>query len=173
MARRIIVIVLIVFCSQKVFAQQSSEAYGQTIYELIVSDNPILINEFVELAEYTAYIDRLAKLPEEQREAIKFDATRSYNDVQKDFQRECQRMLKLYRKAQASGIDFTYQLSFFEPSKNFPEIGFITCVYTTELPEDEEPLVEEDNQDAFKFEAIQTANGWRILDGFFTATLEP
>ena len=173
MAGRIIAFLLITCFSQKFYAQQTSDAYGKTIYELIISNNPILINEFVELAEYTAYIDRLAKLPEEQREAIKFDATRSYNDVQKDFQRECQRMLKLYRKGHENGIAFSYSQSFFEPSKNFPEIGFITCIYTTELPEDEDPLVEEDNRDAFKFEAIKTANGWRILDGFFTATLEP
>jgi len=173
MVQRIVLLILVAFFAQKGMAQQTSEEYGQMIYQMILSENIGLTNEFVELTEYTAFIDQLAKLPEQQREAIKFDASRSYNEVQKDFQRECQRMLKLYKKGQANGIVFHYLESFFEPSKNFPEIGFITCVYTTELPGDEDPLVEEDNRDAFKFEAFRTANGWHILDGFFTATLQP
>ena len=173
MLSRLVYAFLLLVFSKACFSQHTATEYGSIIYNLILENNSALVNEFVELAEYTAYIDDLGQLPEQVREEIKFDASRSYNDVRKDFESECQRMLNLYSKGKASGITFSYFASFLEPSKNFPDIGFITCVYTTDLNDDEEDLTEEDNRDAFRFEAIKTASGWRILDGFFDATPLP
>jgi len=165
---------LLVLAANTGFSQQTPEEYGRSIYELVVNNKTTLVNEFVELAEYNAYIDRLAQLPENVREEIKYDASRSYNEVYKEYEKECQRILKLYKRGQVKGIKFSYLNSTFEPSKNFPNLGFITCVYTTVLPEDEYEFEDgDDNRDAFRFEAIKTANGWRILDGFFDAILEP
>ena len=141
------------------------KAYGNYIFELVLSGSLQLQQEFVDLAEYTAYIDQLNNLPENVREEIKYDATRSYNDVRLDYERECSRIIKLYQNSKASGATFKFDLCEFTPSKNFPNIGFITCLYTVNLPDEEEP-----EGDALRFECINTVNGWRILDGFFDAS---
>lgn len=174
--RHLIPLLFLFLANQSLAQQQTPEEYGLNIYTLVVNNKTSLVNEFVELGEYNAYIDRLAELPDKVREDIKYDATRTYNDVQKEFEKECSRILKLYKRGQIKGIKFSYLYSTFEPSKNFPDIGFITCVYSSVLPEDEDEYdlgEEEDTRDAFRFEAIKTANGWRILDGFFDAILEP
>ena len=146
-------------------AQNTYADYGRYVYDLVLSGNRELVYEFVDLNEYTAYIDRLDKLPEEIKEEIKFDATRSYTDVRKGFEEECIRILDLYTNSVKSGATFEYSVTEFEPGKNFPDIGFITCYYIVNLPDAEEP-----EEDAIRFECILTKNGWRILDGFFNAT---
>lgn len=141
------------------------KAYGAYIFDLVLYGSYQLQDEFVDLTEYTAYIDRLNNLPEHIREEIKYDATRGYNDVRLDYEAECARIIALYKASAASGATFKLDMCEFEPSKNFPNIGFITCYYTVNLPDEEEP-----EGDALRFECINTPNGWRILDGFFDAT---
>ena len=51
------------------FSQITVEEYGKAIYNQIMSGKHELTNEFVDLNQYTAYIDRLEKLPEEEKEA--------------------------------------------------------------------------------------------------------
>lgn len=143
-------------------AQNNFDKYGKYIYELVLSGNRELVYEFVDLNEYTSYIDRLEKLPTEIKEEIKFDATRSYTEVRKGFESECYRILDLYQNSQKNGTTFKYSVTEFKASKNFPDIGFITCYYIVNLPDGEEP-----EEDAIRFECIYTTNGWRILDGFF------
>lgn len=145
-------------------AQGSPEEYGLKIYEYIMSGNMALAEEFVDLNQYTSYIDRLEKLPQEEKEAIKADASKSYTEVKQSFNVECQKILRLYSLNRRAGSTFEFTKSTFTQSKNFPDIGFVTCFYVANIPVEEEPLV-----DAFVFECIKTANGWRILDGFFDA----
>lgn len=141
------------------------KAYGAYIFDLVLYGSNQLQDEFIDLTEYTAYIDRLNNLPEHIREEIKYDATRSYNEVRLDYEAECARIIQLYKQSAATGATFRFDMCEFEPSKNFPNIGFITCYYTVNLPDEEEP-----EGDALRFECINTPNGWRILDGFFDAT---
>ena len=146
------------------FAQQSAEEYGKMIYQYIVNNNNQLPNEFVDLVQYTSYIDRLEKLPEEDREAIKANASRSYSEVRQYFVEECSRILKLYETNSTLGATFEFRMSVFTQNKNFPDIGLVKCFYIANIPAEEEPL-----EDAIVFECIKTASGWRILDGFFDA----
>lgn len=145
--------------------QNSAIEYGDNIFDLLLTNSPELEHQFVELNEYTAYIDALQKLPEHIKEQIKYDATRSYNDVRVDFEQECSRIKSLYKSGLDEGMQFHLDFCTFEPSKNFPNIGEITCYYTVNIPGDEESA-----EDALRFECLKTESGWRILDGFFDAT---
>jgi hypothetical protein len=139
-------------------------AYGAYIFEMVLSGNQQLKNEFIDLVAYTSYVDQLQNLPEYIREEIKYDATRDYHDVRLDYEQECSRILALYQQSKDAGTSFSFDMCAFAPNKNFPDIGIITCFYTVNLPDEEEP-----EGDALRFECIYTPNGWRILDGFFDA----
>jgi len=141
--------------------EANCEEYSKYIFKLLLSNNYALANEFVDLIEYTAYIDRLEKLPDAQKENIKIGAVKSYDAIKTQFNKECHRILKIYKKSIASGASFTYEDCNFKANKFFKEIGFITVNYNVLMPG------EEDEFDAIRFEVIKTANGWRILDGFF------
>jgi len=145
-------------------AQQTAEEYGIVIFNYIIQNNTQLNKEFVDLVQYTSYIDRLEKLPEEEREAIKLDATKSYAEVRQLFDLACTNILNLYQSNTELGATFIFLNSVFAKSKNFPDIGLVTCYYQANIPGEEEPL-----EDAIVFECIKTGSGWRILDGFFDA----
>ena len=158
---------IILFClfnSLLAQSQGSAEEYGLKIYDLIMTGNAALTDEFVDLNQYTSYIDRLEKLPQEEKEAIKADASKSYTEVKQNFNAECQKIVKLYSLNSRAGSTFEFTNCTFTQSKNFPDIGFVTCYYVANIPVEEEPL-----EDAFVFECLKTENGWRILDGFFDA----
>lgn len=145
-------------------AQPTAEEYGIVIFNQIIDNNAQLKNEFVDLVQYTAYIDRLEKLPEEERETMKLGATKSYTEVKQLFDLECVNILKLYQRNKKSGATFVFLKSVFVQSKNFPDIGLVTCYYQASIPGEEELL-----EDALVFECLKTESGWRILDGFFDA----
>lgn len=145
--------------------QDDFTEYGKLIYTMIIQNDRGLLNEFVDLREYTAYIDQLDKLPAKEKESIKRDASRSYKDVLRDYEDECLRILSLYANSKEEGISFSYSTTEFNPSRNFPNIGIITFYYIVEIPGFEEP-----EEDGIRFECIRTKNGWRILDGFFDLT---
>ncbi len=146
------------------YGQESYADYGKHVYELVLNGSNELYDQFVDLNDYTAYIDRLEKLPEHLKEEIKRDATKSYTDVRKDYSLECSRILDLYKNARQEGTTFKYSATEYAASKNFPDIGFLTVYYIVNIPGFEEP-----EEDALRFECIKTVNGWRILDGFFDA----
>lgn len=127
-----------------------------------MTNNRGLNDEFVNLVEYTAYIDRLESLPEQQKENIKIGAVKNYSNVRSAYDLECYRILTLYKQSLSIGAEFEFSSCSFKPHKYFNEIGFLTIYYTVMLPGEEEAEV-----DAIKFECIKTANGWKILDGFF------
>ncbi len=157
---------ILFWCASEFATAQSGYAnYGKKIYTMIIENNNELLDEFIDLQDYTAYIDRLDKLPPAEKEEIKRDASRSYTDVLKDYEVECTRILKLYTNSHNEGITFTYSTTEFEPSRNFPNIGIITFYYIVDIPGFEEP-----EEDGLRFECIKTSNGWRILDGFFDLT---
>lgn len=145
-------------------AQETAEEYGLVIFNHIIQNNSQIEDEFVDLIQYTSYIDRLEQLPEEERESIKLGASKSYTEVRQNYAIECANILELYQSNTKLGAQFTYLYSAFSSSKNFPDIGLITCYYRANLPGEEEPL-----EDAIVFECIKTTSGWRILDGFFDA----
>jgi CRISPR/Cas system CMR-associated protein Cmr5 small subunit len=158
-----IVRILVFACSLSAAVAQSNYAsYGKKIYSMIIENNKNLMDEFIDLRDYTAYIDRLEKLPAEEKEAIKWDASRSYADVLKDYEVECTRILNLYAQSKREGITFTFSTAEFKPNKNFPNIGILTFYYMIDIPGFEEP-----EEDGLRFECIKTSSGWRILDGFF------
>lgn len=143
-------------------AQDSVIDYGKKIYTYIVNNNLDLTNEFVNLQQYSAFVDELANIPDEQKEDLKHHAVKSYTEVKRDFINECIRILELYHRNQKNGVELTFLNCQYIPSKHFPKIGMLSCFYIANIPEEEEPL-----EDAIRFECIKTANGWRILDGFF------
>ena len=124
----------------------------------------LIRSEFVDLNQYTAYIDRLEKLPEEEKEMIKADASRTYTEARQTYIDECKSILALYQINLNEGATFEFMNCEFSQSKNFPDIGLLTCFYTAIIPSEETPLV-----DAIVFECIKTGTGWRILDGFYDA----
>ncbi len=142
--------------------QENTANYALHVYELIVNGDARLADEFVDLNQYTAYVDRLTNLPEEDRELMKDVAAKSYSEVKNTFNTECLKILKLYQGVKKKGSTFTYLKSIFTPSKSFPDIGMLTCFYIANIPNEEEPL-----EDAIRFEVIKTSSGWRILDGFY------
>lgn len=157
--------ILAFFCIATANGQVSAEDYGLQIYKMIISGDRELSNEFVDLQQYSAYIDNLNSLPEDQKENIKRNAAKSYSEVRHDFDSECNRIISLYVDGLKTGTTFTFSNCAFEIDKQFPNIGMITCYYIADIPEEEEPVA-----DAIKFECIKTDTGWRILDGFFDET---
>lgn len=143
-------------------AQELAVDYGQYIYNLVIAGNKNLIDEFVDLNQYGAYIDRLDELQADEKEELKKGATKSYPEVKRDYNEECKRILGLYTESKQAGTKFNFLTSTFTPSKNFPDIGMVVCYYEALLPGEEETV-----EDAFRFECIKTKSGWRVLDGFF------
>ncbi len=146
-------------------AQESAEDYGLLIFNMITTGNSDLNEQFIDLNQYSAYIDNLKVLEEHEKENMKYGAEQNYSDIRHDFDSECTRILELYKEGKLSGITFSFELCEFEPNKNFPNLGIVTCYYIADIPEEEEPV-----RDAILFECVQTQNGWRILDGFFDET---
>lgn len=140
---------------------QGCEDYSKRIFEMLMKNNFALANEFVDLIEYTAYIDRMENMPEAQKENLKTGALKSYDAVKIQFNKECYRILKMYKQSLANGASLSLDSCNFKPNKYFKEIGFITIYYIVAMPGEEAEI------DAIRFECIKTANGWRILDGFF------
>jgi hypothetical protein len=143
--------------------QYSCNEYGSYIFNMLIKNDKKIADEFVDLIDYTAYIDRIDKLPESEKDEIKYNASKSYTSIRNLYNKECNRILKLYKTSQSRGATFTYTTCDFKPSKNFPDIGFMTCYYLVQLPGEDE----EEELDTILFECIRTVNGWRILDGFF------
>lgn len=154
--------IILIFCGSKLLAQDC-DTYGMHIFNMLLNNDASLNDEFVGLIEYTAYIDRLEKLPEAQRENLKLGAIKSYDAVKKEYHKECKRILKIYKNTLAEKAEIAFDSCYFQQSKNFPDIGFMTCFYTVLLQGPEEEL----QLDAIRFECIKTQNGWRVLDGFF------
>lgn len=161
---KVFTISLAYFLSYQGIAQNSVEDYGKEIYTKIMQGNTELMNEFVDLNQYTSYIDRLEKLPQEEKELIKAGASKTYTEARKTYNDECLGILELYKSNIKSGATFAFINCTYKQSKNFPDIGLLTCFYTANIPVEEDPLI-----DAIVFECIKTATGWRILDGFYEA----
>ena len=148
---------LLVFCS--VAAQDDCEPYGKKIFDLIVTENPELKEEFVDLLAYQKYVDHLP-LDDEKKEVMKEHAVDNYIILKKSFLKEANRILKVYKNLNNEGATFDYQYCSFKANPKYPGIGFIQLFYLAELNGE---IID----DSISFECILTADSWRIIDGFY------
>ena len=139
--------------------QADCEPYGTKIFNLLISADQDLKLEFIELIEYQSYVDRLS-VSDDKKEDLKEHALNNYLDLKKNFINETKRILEFYQKMKEKGIVFTYQYCTIKDNPKYPGIGFIEIFY----------IAEENGEvtdDSISFECIYTANGWRIIDGFY------
>ena len=153
------------FTTLQAFSQSTAEEYGELVYKMIIRGDQNLNDQFIDLNQYAAYIDNLETLEEFEKDNMKYSAQENYSDIRYDFDKECNRILDLYAEDANYGTTFTFEACEFEANKTFPDLGMMTCYYIADIPDEEEPV-----RDAIRFECIKTANGWRILDGFFDET---
>ncbi len=146
-----------VFCGLS--AQEDCEPYGKKIFTLIVNENLELKEEFVDLIAYQRYVDNLP-LDDDKKEIMKEHAVDNYIILKKSYLKEANRIIKIYRNFNEDGATFDYQYCSFKANPKYPGIGFIQLFYLAELNGE---IID----DSVSFECILTADGWRIIDGFY------
>lgn len=149
----------LLLCAGQSQAQVDCEPYGTKIFELLISSDQGIKEEFIDLIEYQSYVDRLS-MPEEKKENLKEHALNNYMELKKNFINEANRIITFYEKFKGQGVVFTYQYCTHDKNPKYPGIGFIELFY----------IAEENGEvtdDSISFECIYTANGWRIIDGFY------
>jgi len=148
---------LFIFCGLS--AQEDCEPYGKKIFNLIVSQDQALKEEFVDLIAYQKYVDHLP-LDDEKKEVMKEHAVDNYIILKKSYLKEANRILMVYNNLNKEGAKFDYQYCSFKANPKYPGIGFIQLFYLAELKGE---IID----DSVSFECILTEGGWKIIDGFY------
>ena len=146
------------------FAQTSPEEYGQNIYEMIITGNRNLNEQFIDLNQYSTYIDNLNTLEEIEKDNMKYGAEQNYSDIRHDFDTECNRILDLYADDTDYGTQFKFEICEFESNKSFPNLGMITCYYIADIPREEEGLFQRVIVQEFAYWLISTY--WNLQEPY-------